>query len=111
MSGHYAKNLPDFIQSHAPGVMPFLYESTGVETRFRDQRDPAPRSQPVFAFHRPETFADWLELPSTFRTRLAEVPAASLVGGTVTDNCTFHHCNGQFQVQGGLGLGFPILCA
>ena len=75
-SGHYAKHLPDFIQSHAPGVLPFLYESTGVETQFRDQRDPSPRSRRVFAFHRPETFADWLDLPSTLRARLAEVPAA-----------------------------------
>ncbi len=27
-SAHYAKNLPDFIQSNAPGLLPFLYEST-----------------------------------------------------------------------------------
>src|SRR5450759_4808937 len=39
-SGHYAENLPDFIQSIAPGPLPFLYESTGVETFFRDERDP-----------------------------------------------------------------------
>jgi len=32
----------------------FTYETTGVETNFRDQRDPVSRSRPVFAFHRPE---------------------------------------------------------
>jgi type I site-specific restriction endonuclease len=49
-SGHYAENLPDMIQSVAPGSLPFLYESTGVETFFRDERDPAPRSRRVFSF-------------------------------------------------------------
>ena len=28
--------------------MPFLYESTGVETFFRDERDPAPRTDRKF---------------------------------------------------------------
>jgi type I restriction enzyme, R subunit len=36
-SAHYAVNLPDFIQSIGPGPLPFLYESTGVETFFRDE--------------------------------------------------------------------------
>lgn len=36
-SAHYGKNLPDFIQSIGPGSLPFLYESTGVETFFRDE--------------------------------------------------------------------------
>jgi len=27
------------------GVLPFVYESTGVETRFTDNRDPIPRSR------------------------------------------------------------------
>ena len=59
-SAHYGENLPDFIQAIAPGSLPFLYESTGVETFFRDERDPDPRSRPVFRFHRPETLAEWL---------------------------------------------------
>ena len=59
-SAHYAANLPDFIQSIASGALPFLYESTGVETFFRDERDPAPRSRRVFSFHRPETLASWV---------------------------------------------------
>lgn len=35
--------------------LPFVYESTGAETFFRDIRDPDPRSRRVFAFHKPET--------------------------------------------------------
>ncbi len=75
-SGHYAQNLPDVIQSAVPGALPFLYESTGVETYFRDERDPAPRSRRVFSFHRPETLAAWLAEPATLRARLAAMPAA-----------------------------------
>jgi type I restriction enzyme, R subunit len=75
-SGHYAENLPDFIQSASPGPLPFLYESTGVETFFRDERDPSPRSRRVFSFHRPETLAAWAAETSTLRARLADMPAA-----------------------------------
>ena len=73
-SNHYAKNLPDFIQSSAPGLLPFLYESTGIETMFRDERDPAPRSRRIFSFHRPETLAEWLTETANLRARLAAVP-------------------------------------
>jgi len=75
-SAHYAENLPDFIQAASPGSLPFLYESTGVETFFRDERDPAPRSRRVFSFHRPETLATLLTDSSTLRARLVEMPAA-----------------------------------
>jgi len=43
--------------------LPFVYESTGVITRFTDGRDPKPRSREVFTFHRPETMAEWLSNP------------------------------------------------
>jgi len=75
-SAHYAVNLPDFIQSIGSGKLPFLYESTGVETFFRDERDPAPRSRRVYSFHRPETLADWLSQTETLRARLATLPSA-----------------------------------
>ena len=78
-TAHYAVNLPDFIQSIAPGSLPFLYESTGVETMFRDERDPSPRSRRVFSFHRPETLAAWLTEPATLRGRLATMPIAHLL--------------------------------
>ena len=73
-SGHYASNLPAMIPSAVEGHLPFLYESTGVETYFRDERDPEPRSRRVFAFHRPETLAEWLAESDTLRGRLRTLP-------------------------------------
>ena len=55
----YSVGLPANIP-HVTLPLPFLYESTGVETFFRDERDPEPRSRRVFTFHRPETLADML---------------------------------------------------
>ena len=53
--------------------LPFVYESTGKLTRFTDQRDPNPRSKPVFSFLRPETFEEWLR-KKPLRERLLEIP-------------------------------------
>lgn len=52
----------------------FLYESTGVITRFTDARDPKPRSREVFNFHRPETLKEWLTQPASLRARLQLIP-------------------------------------
>ncbi|KAB2838232.1 DEAD/DEAH box helicase, partial [bacterium] len=41
--------------------LPFAYQSTGIETRFTNGLDPEARSRQVFAFHRPEILAQWLE--------------------------------------------------
>jgi type I restriction enzyme, R subunit len=71
-SAHYGENLPDFLRT--TDRLPFYYESTSVETFFRDERDPEPRSRRVFSFHRPETLADWLTEPTTLRYRLAKMP-------------------------------------
>jgi type I restriction enzyme, R subunit len=77
-----------------PGVptvirpLPFLFESTGVETFFTNGLDPLPRSRPVFHFHRPETFTGWLSAeplflpkghrlesrPASLRLRLQNMP-------------------------------------
>lgn len=54
--------------------LPFLYESTGVITRFTDGRDPHPRSREVFSFHRPETLLEWLKQGRSLRARLHEIP-------------------------------------
>ncbi|MGH8094011.1 MAG: type I restriction endonuclease [Chthoniobacterales bacterium] len=35
-SGRYVENLPDFLRGNLTGKLPFLYESTGIETYFRD---------------------------------------------------------------------------
>ena len=53
---------------------PFVYESTGTETYFRDMRDPYPRSRSVFSFHQPETLGEWLAQPDTLRARLRDMP-------------------------------------
>ncbi len=55
-------------------TLPFAYESTGVETFFRDERDPFPRSRRTFAFHKPETFQEWLGQGDTLRKRLTLLP-------------------------------------
>ena len=73
-SDGYAENLPEFLAAGLQTPPPFRYESTGVETFFRDERDPHPRSRPVFTFHRPETLAEWAEQPETLRRRLMRLP-------------------------------------
>ncbi|MEI6279134.1 MAG: type I restriction-modification enzyme R subunit C-terminal domain-containing protein [Verrucomicrobiae bacterium] len=75
-SAHYGANLPDFLRQASGETLPFFYESTGVETFFRDQRDPHPRSRRVFNFHRPETLAAWAAESDTLRHRLREMPFA-----------------------------------
>ena len=54
--------------------LPFVYESTGVLTRFTDTRDPKPRSREVFSFPRPETMQNWYAHTATLRARLQELP-------------------------------------
>ncbi|MDQ6632797.1 MAG: DEAD/DEAH box helicase family protein, partial [Verrucomicrobiota bacterium] len=73
-SARYASSLPDFLAAVSPSKLPFLYESTGVETFFRDERDPEPRSRHVFRFHRPETLAELLSCSATLRKRLQSFP-------------------------------------
>jgi type I restriction enzyme R subunit len=72
-AGKYSIGLPPDIP-HVTLPLPFLYESTGVETYFSDQRDPEPRSRHLFSFHRPETLAEWLDQPATLRSRLNGMP-------------------------------------
>jgi type I restriction enzyme R subunit len=59
-SEKYTKGLPANLPAWRK-PLPFSYESTGIETRFTNGLDPDPRSRPVFAFHRPETLAGWLD--------------------------------------------------
>ncbi len=54
--------------------LPFGYESTGVETFFRDLRDPDSRSRRVFAFHTPETLLQWIRQQRTLRDYLQTLP-------------------------------------
>ena len=61
-------------------ALPFVYESTGVLTRFTDYRDPKPRSRPVFHFHKPETLIEWFNKPKTLRSRLQSIPELNIEG-------------------------------
>lgn len=88
-SGRYAQGLPDALPAWRR-PLPFLYESTGVETHFTNGLDPEPRARNTFAFHRPETLGEWLrygalptasggspsvrEPPSTFLSRVRLLP-------------------------------------
>ena len=58
-SAKYGDGLPDTLPCYVR-PLPFLYESTGVETRFTSGLDPQPRSRNVFSFHTPETLAECL---------------------------------------------------
>jgi type I restriction enzyme R subunit len=58
-SARYSKGLPPELPAHFR-PLPFLYESTGIETRFTNELDPEPRSRNVFSFHRPPTLAGWI---------------------------------------------------
>ncbi len=72
-SDKYSFNLPKTLNCHQK-PLPFIYESTGVETYFRDFRDPDYRSRRVFAFFKPETLQEGLGQPDTLRGRLQQLP-------------------------------------
>jgi type I restriction enzyme R subunit len=72
-SGGYLASIPESLP-HVEEPPPFGYESTGVETYFRDLRDPDFRSRRVFSFHRPETLKEWLSQKDTVRARLGNLP-------------------------------------
>jgi type I restriction enzyme R subunit len=83
----YSQGLPDLLRDnawHAP--LPFLYQSTGVETFFTDVRDPEPRSRHVFSFHRPDTLAEWAagrgdsRTAPTLRGRMRQLPPLITTG-------------------------------
>ena len=63
---------------HSP--LPFLYESTGVETFFTNGLDPTPRSRRIFAFHQPQTLLRWVREPITLRARLRGLPPLITTG-------------------------------
>ena len=58
-SDKYSTGLPDNLPAYYR-PLPFLYESTGVETQFTNRLDPEPRSRQVFSFHTPDTLSGWL---------------------------------------------------
>ena len=85
-SGRYAQGLPATLPAWRR-PMPFLWESTGVETHFTNGLDPEPRARGVFAFFRPELLVQWLayipanaepntahEVSGTFLARMRHMP-------------------------------------
>jgi len=74
----YATAELKWVKNNAP--LPFVYESTGIITRFTDGHDPKPRSREVFSFHRPETLHEWLTKPASLRGRLHNLPALDHTG-------------------------------
>ncbi|PKO71612.1 MAG: type III restriction endonuclease subunit R [Betaproteobacteria bacterium HGW-Betaproteobacteria-14] len=85
-SARYAAGLPATLPAWRR-PLPFLYESTGYETHFTNGLDPEPRARNAFAFHRPDTLAEWLAYaspaqgeegvnapPATFLTRVRSLP-------------------------------------
>ncbi|MGA8010480.1 MAG: DEAD/DEAH box helicase family protein, partial [Thiomonas sp.] len=83
-SDKYTKGLPAALPRwHSP--LPFSYQSTGIETRFTNGLDPVPRSRPVFAFHKPETLREWLDLlpqPTVLTTGPTSAPHAGFAPAT-----------------------------
>jgi type I restriction enzyme R subunit len=85
-SAKYVDGLPDELEPAIEGGLPFVYESTGTETRFTNRLDPDPASRPLFSFHRPETLAGWLDevrrhpTAPTLRHRLRSLPPLEPTG-------------------------------
>ena len=78
-SKRYMQQPPVGVPS-ASGPLSFGYESTGVETYFRDERDPDARSRRVFSFHRPETLESWSKKTRTLRAALRQMPPLITTG-------------------------------
>jgi type I restriction enzyme R subunit len=61
--------------------LPFLYESTGKLTYFTNGLDHTPQSRRVFAFHRPEVLASWLDAELAREKGLPGAPVAPTLQG------------------------------
>ncbi|MBL1146177.1 MAG: DEAD/DEAH box helicase [Proteobacteria bacterium] len=77
-SGGYASATLKFVNNQEP--LPFIYESTGIVTRFTNGKDPKPRSREIFSFHRPETLKEWFDQPKSLRAGLQDMPALNHEG-------------------------------
>ncbi len=98
--------------------LPFVYEGTGTLTRFTDYRDPKPRSRPVFTFHRPETFREWLKQSNTLRGRVLDIPGLLTTGlrdcqisaiNNLEDSFRTNHPKALIQMATGSGKTFTAI--
>jgi type I restriction enzyme R subunit len=71
-AARYSEGFPEGFPAPAR-PLPFLYQSTGMETRFSNRLDVEPRSRHVFHFHRPETLSAWLTAPPRVALHLADL--------------------------------------
>jgi type I restriction enzyme R subunit len=76
-SSDYAKAKLKYLNNDP---LPYVYESTGIVTRFTDYRDPKPRSRNVFIFFKPSTIAEWLKIGKSLRARLQDLPVLDPTG-------------------------------
>jgi len=96
-SGGYAVSKLKYLNNEP---LPFIYESTGIITRFTDCRDPKPRAREVFSFHRPESLRDWSKVSKSLRQRLQNLPQLDSQG--------FRDC--QIKALANLDLSFKNNC-
>jgi type I restriction enzyme R subunit len=72
-SAKYSIGLPKLLPNwEVP--LPFAYESTGVECRFTNRKEPEARSRSIFTFHRPEELIRLVRLDKQVRGLLREMP-------------------------------------
>lgn len=76
----YAAHVPSALQVPVR-PLPFLYESTGVETCFTNGLDPDARARRVFSFHQPKTLRAWLDAERTRRASKPGAPPAPTLKG------------------------------
>ena len=118
-SRKYLDGLPAHVQKVGT-PLPFAYESTGVETVFRDVRDLDYRSRRVFSFHHPGTLMDRARRLSRLfssEARRARHPSTISAGrmSSATVRCSYrgyhahatpyhHRRGGPFPAAGGRHL-------
>ena len=83
----YRANLPNDLPSLLR--FPFAYASTGIETYFRDIRDPDSRSRQVFAFHTPDALRSEGNEVTTLRENLRDELPKYPLETDVLWNCQF----------------------
>ena len=109
-SAAYAAAKLKWVKHSEP--LQFVYESTGLLTRFTDGRDPKPRSREVFSFPRPETMRDWFTQPASLRSRIQELPGLDLAGLRTCQisaieklEASFKECRPRALIQMATGSG------
>ena len=94
-TGEYATATLKWVNNRQP--LRFLFESTGVITRFTDGDDPTPRSREIFNFPRPETLREWLGQSQTLRRRLHNLPSLDPAGLRACQITAITNLEGSFR--------------